>query len=225
MIFLGFYKAGATVKYRSNFHNDTGTIENPTSPAAEREDPAGTFTVLTAPAIVNAKTGHYGGSIDTTGFATGQHFIRMQGTVSTAKTVATEFCFQIVAFDPADAAGLGLSRVDAAVTTRMATYTQPTGFLAATFPGTVASTTNITAGTITTVTAVTGLTAANLDVAVSTRLATAGYTAPDNAGIAAIQAKTDDLTFTVAGVIDANISYVNELPVNGAGTEADPWGP
>ncbi len=34
----------------------------------------------------------------------------------------------------------------------MATYTQPTGFLAATFPGTVASTTNITAGTITTVT-------------------------------------------------------------------------
>jgi hypothetical protein len=37
----------------------------------------------------------------------------------------------------------------------MATYTQPTGFLAATFPGTVASPTNITAGTITTVTSVT----------------------------------------------------------------------
>ncbi len=33
----------------------------------------------------------------------------------------------------------------------MPTYTQPTGFLAATFPTTVASTTNITAGTITTV--------------------------------------------------------------------------
>jgi hypothetical protein len=38
-------------------------------------------------------------------------------------------------------------RIDAAVTTRMATYTQPTGFLAATFPGTVASTTNITSAT------------------------------------------------------------------------------
>jgi len=123
---------------------------------------------------------------------------------------------------------LGL-QLDAAVSTRMATYTQPTGFLAATFPLTVASTTNITAGTITTVTnltnaptagdltavmkasvttaataatpvaasvtgnvggnvvgsvgSVTGLTAANLDVAVSTRLATAGYTAPlDAAG-------------------------------------------
>jgi len=37
--------------------------------------------------------------------------------------------------------------IDAAVSSRMATYTQPTGFLAATFPGTVASTTNITAAT------------------------------------------------------------------------------
>jgi hypothetical protein len=36
-------------------------------------------------------------------------------------------------------------RIDAAVSSRMATYTQPTGFLAATFPATVASTTNITA--------------------------------------------------------------------------------
>lgn len=43
------------------------------------------------------------------------------------------------------------SNLDAAISSRMATYTQPTGFLAATFPGTVASTTNITAGTITTV--------------------------------------------------------------------------
>lgn len=40
--------------------------------------------------------------------------------------------------------------VDTTVSSRMATYTQPTGFLAATFPaGTVANTTNITAGTIT----------------------------------------------------------------------------
>lgn len=44
------------------------------------------------------------------------------------------------------------AQLDATVSSRMATYTQPTGFLAATFPTTVASTTNITAGTITTVT-------------------------------------------------------------------------
>jgi len=65
--------------------------------------------------------------------------------------------FEVVAHDVQDATSLGLSRLDAAVTTRMATYTQPTGFLAATFPTTVASTTNITAGTITTVTNLTNL--------------------------------------------------------------------
>lgn len=49
--------------------------------------------------------------------------------------------------------GLTAANLDATVSSRMASYTQPTGFLAATFPaGTVANTTNITAGTITTVT-------------------------------------------------------------------------
>jgi hypothetical protein len=42
------------------------------------------------------------------------------------------------------------TNVNATISSRMATYTQPTGFLATTFPsGTVASTTNITAGTVT----------------------------------------------------------------------------
>ena len=80
---------------------------------------------------------------------------------------------------------------DADVSSRMAAYTQPTGFLAATFPTTVASPTNITAGTVTTVSgnvngsvgSVTGLTAANLDATISSRLASASYTAPDNATI------------------------------------------
>lgn len=39
------------------------------------------------------------------------------------------------------------SNLDATISGRMATYAQPTGFLAATFPATVASTTNITAAT------------------------------------------------------------------------------
>lgn len=52
--------------------------------------------------------------------------------------------------------GLVVTNLDAAVSSRMATYTQPTGFLAATFPsGTVANTTNVTAGTITLVTSTT----------------------------------------------------------------------
>jgi len=57
--------------------------------------------------------------------------------------------------DYQDATAFGLSRLDATVSSRMATYTQPTGFLAATFPGTVASTTNITAASGITLAAVT----------------------------------------------------------------------
>jgi hypothetical protein len=53
--------------------------------------------------------------------------------------------YEIDAVNYQDADGFGLSRIDAATSSRMATYTQPTGFLAATFPATVASTTNITA--------------------------------------------------------------------------------
>jgi hypothetical protein len=54
-----------------------------------------------------------------------------------------------------DATAFGLSRIDATVSSRMATYTQPAGFLAATFPATVASTTNITAASGITLAAVT----------------------------------------------------------------------
>jgi hypothetical protein len=41
----------------------------------------------------------------------------------------------------------------------------------------------------------------------------------------AIKAKTDSLTFAVAGQVDANIQYVNNTQVTGAGTTGDPWGP
>jgi len=50
-----------------------------------------------------------------------------------------------------------LGRIDATVSSRMATYTQPTGFLAATFPTTVASPTNITSASGVTLAAGTGL--------------------------------------------------------------------
>lgn len=64
-----------------------------------------------------------------------------------------------------------------------------------------------------------GLAAANLD----TQLA-----AIDDAvdtEVAAIKAKTDQLTFTVAGQVDANIQYANDVQVKGTGTAADPWNP
>lgn len=68
--------------------------------------------------------------------------------------------------------GLTASNLDATISSRMATYTQPTGFLAATFPtGTVANTTNITAGTITTTTNLTNApTAGDFTAAMKTSL-------------------------------------------------------
>lgn len=41
----------------------------------------------------------------------------------------------------------------------------------------------------------------------------------------AVKAKTDSLTFTVAGQVDANIQYVNDVLVNGDGQPGTEWGP
>ncbi len=90
---------------------------------------------------------------------------------------------------------------------------------------TVAITGNITGNLSGSVGSVTGLNPALLDVAVSTRLAAASYTAPDNAGIAAIKVKTDSLTFSVANTLDSNITYVNSVQVTGDGQTGTEWGP
>lgn len=43
--------------------------------------------------------------------------------------------------------------------------------------------------------------------------------------VAAIKAKTDSLNFTVAGQVDANIQYVNDVAVTGTGASGNEWGP
>jgi len=91
-----------------------------------------------------------------------------------------------------------IANLDAAVSTRMATYTQPTGFLAATFPGgTIANTTNITAGTITTATNVTTVNGLAADTITSTALAASAVTEIQS-GLATAAALT-----TVDTVVDA----------------------
>jgi len=67
--------------------------------------------------------------------------------------------------------GLTASNLDATISSRMATYVQPTGFLAATFPTTIASTTNITSGTITTATNVTTVNGLAANVITATSIA------------------------------------------------------
>ncbi len=41
----------------------------------------------------------------------------------------------------------------------------------------------------------------------------------------AIKLKTDSLTFTEAGVVDANVKAVNDTTITGSGTTPDPWNP
>src|SRR5690606_35110665 len=60
-----------------------------------------------------------------------------------------------------------------------------------------------------------GLASANLD----TQLGTI-----DN-NVDAIKAKTDELTFTEAGAVDANVQYVNDTEVAGDGQPGTEWGP
>jgi len=56
-------------------------------------------------------------------------------------------------------------------------------------------------------------------------LLASGYTAPDNADIAAIKTAVAGLTFTVGGKVDCNVLYVNGVQVTGVGTSGSPWGP
>jgi len=46
-----------------------------------------------------------------------------------------------------------------------------------------------------------------------------------DAPVSDVKAKTDGLTFTVPGHLDANIQYVNDIEVKGVGSENDPWNP
>ena len=112
--------------------------------------------------------------------------------------------------------GLTAANLDAAVSSRMASYTQPTGFLAATFPGTVASPTNITAATGITLAAVT-----HTGAVIPTVSAVTGLTAAD---VGAIKTKTDSLTFTQAGHVDANVQRINDVTITGDGQSGTEFG-
>lgn len=149
--------------------------------------------------------------------------------------------------------GLTPANLDVAVSSRMATYTQPTGFLAASFPSAVGDATAASQVTINNnVIAVPGNT---WDVTLASHLTPgstgaalnaagsagdpwqtalpgaytagqAGYIIGHNID-ATISSRlaTSALGFSVPGYVDVNISYVNGTKVNGSGTGGSPWGP
>jgi hypothetical protein len=87
----------------------------------------------------------------------------------------------------------------------MPTYTQPTGFLAATFPsGTIANTTNITGGTIATVTNLTNApTAGDFTATMKTSLGTAITNSGIKADLDNLQTSAGSGVFTVASLANA----------------------
>ena len=97
----------------------------------------------------------------------------------------------------------------------------------AALPGETVTVAGFSSGAITTASfaagAINSTVAPNLDAAVSTRLAAASYTAPANADIAAIKAKTDNLAFTVSGLVDVNVYRMNGAVVTGNGTSGNLW--
>jgi hypothetical protein len=68
------------------------------------------------------------------------------------------------------------------------------------------------------------------DAITATSLATSAVTEiqlglATSADLTAVKAKTDSLAFTVAGQVDANIQYVNDVQVVGTGAAGNEWGP
>ncbi|SRR6266404_7355998 len=130
------------------------------------------------------------------------------------------------------AAGAGLTalgdtriaNLDAAISSRMATYTQPTGFLAATFPASIASPTNITAGTITTTTNLTNApTAGDFTATMKTSLnaATPSVTVSDKTGFSLTQAfpaNFSSIGISAGGhilTVDTLTTYTGNTPQTG----------
>lgn len=154
----------------------TGAVATGLSPAARRCID-GTFAAGGGTFTEDGTTGSYKYALaqaDTNG-----NDISIIVTATGAIPVVVNFV--TTAADPTNAATFGITDIDATISSRMATYTQPTGFLAATFPaGTIANQTNITGGTLTTVTTATNLTnaptAGDLTATMKTSLATAVWT-------------------------------------------------
>ena len=71
----------------------------------------------------------------------------------------------------------------------------------------------------------TDTTTTNTDMRGTDSAATAASLATTDGKVDAIKAKTDSLAFTVAGQVDANIQYVNDVQVTGDGQSGTEWGP
>jgi len=214
----------------------------------QRASDAG-YTLMDTDGIdIDSVTGLHGFSVDTGDNTTAGFFAA--GSFYTVVVSAVTVDAQTVNFVAATfrvVAAEATAGVPVANATQFAGQTI-TAAAGVTLPASVASTTNITqvgsvtgavqgnlngnvvgnvmgsvASVVGAVGSVTGLTAANLDVAVSTRLATAGYTAPDNATITAIAGYVDTEIAAIKSktdLIPAAPAAVGDIPTAAANADA-----
>lgn len=156
------------------------------------------------------------GGVDIRGAITGD----ITGTLSTLTTYTGNTPQTGDSYARLGAAGAGLTalgdtriaNLDASVTSRMASYSQPTGFLAATFPTTVASTTNITGGTITTVTNLTNApTSGDLTATMKTSVTTAATAATPTLNATQTFSNTGTWTGNLVGTV-STVTTLTNLP-------------
>jgi hypothetical protein len=117
--------------------------------------------------------------------------------------------------------------------TALNTLLVTTGIKAATIPAATLVANQhviVDSGTVTTLTNAPADMALNSTVGKEATLTTiAGYLDTEigtiDTVVDAIKAKTDSLTFTVAGQVDANVQSVNDTTLTGNGSALTPWGP
>ena len=83
-----------TRRYGGVFHNDSNTPASPSTPTAKLQKPDGTVVALSNPAVIDTKTGWFGGDVTVTGFSEGAYIVYFTGTVS-AHVIAGVYHFTI----------------------------------------------------------------------------------------------------------------------------------
>ena len=118
-----FNTAGIDLQYRRELEASTAITEATLAALTTAHADGG---------FLHIGNGYYRLDLPDAACATGATGVLVHGIVTGMVVIG---CYvELVSYDPQSATNLGLSQIDAATSSRMATYTQPTGFLAAAFP-------------------------------------------------------------------------------------------
>lgn len=199
-------------------------------PDVNLKNAAGTAVTLDANNVLNVSVKYVGGTLQTAGDIYSKVSALTFTVANQVDVNVKDWAGSAVASAAAGIPKVDIDTIKTNPVVNAGTITFPAG-------ATLASTTNLTAGTIAAVSGAVGSVTGNVggNVVGSVGSVTGavgsvtgsvgsvtGLTASD---VGAIKTKTDQMIFTVANKIDANVRSVNSVTVNGAGSAGSPWGP